>query len=88
MSKIKAVSYAQTAIDYAAAVIKGEKIAGKRIIEACQRFLDDLKRDDIELRTREPDFVINIVKKTMVHRQGEAMDGSSLVGKPLILEPW
>lgn len=88
MSKIKAVSYKQAAIDYATAVIKGEKIAGKRIIEACQRFLDDLKRDDIELRTREPDFVINIVKKTMVHRQGEAMDGSSLVGKPLILEPW
>lgn len=86
MSKTR--SYKQDALDYARAVVAGTKIAGREIAQAAQRFLADLERDDLELHTKEPDFVINVIARTMTHKQGEAMDGTSLVGKPIILEPW
>lgn len=84
----KGKSYKKIAIDYANAVIGGEKIAGKEIVAACNRFIADLGRDDLTLHTKEPDFVIGIVEKTMVHRQGETLKGQTLVNKPLILQPW
>lgn len=84
----KGKSYKKIAIDYANAVISGEKIAGKEIVAACNRFIADLERDDLILHTKEPDFVIGIVEKTMVHRQGETLKGQSLVNKPLTLQPW
>lgn len=84
----KGKSYKKIAIDYANAVIGGEKIAGKEIVAACNRFIADLRRDDLTLHTKEPDFVCSIVEKTMVHRQGETLKGQTLVNKPLILQPW
>lgn len=83
-----AKSYKQVAIQYAEDIVSGKKIAGKEIVMACQRFLDDLKRDEFELHTLEPDGVIGIIEKIMVHKQGEAMSGRSLTNKPLLLQPW
>lgn len=83
-----AKSYKQIAIQYAEDIVSGKKVAGKEIIQACQRFLDDLKRDEYELHTLEPDGVIGIIEKIMIHKQGEAMDGKSLTNKPLLLQPW
>lgn len=84
----KAKSYKSIAIKYAEDVTSGQKLAGKEIVQSCQRFLDDLKRDDLELRPKDPDFVIGIIEKLMVHKQGEDMKGRSLVNKPLVLQPW
>ena len=81
-------SYKAAALTYARAVTSGEKIAGKEIVQSCARFLKDIERDDMELRSREPDLVISIIEKTMVHKQGETLTGESLMGKPLRLEPW
>lgn len=81
-------SYKEIALSYARAVTSGEKIAGKEIVQSCARFLKDIERDDMELRSREPDLVISIIEKTMVHKQGETLTGESLMGKPLRLEPW
>lgn len=81
-------SYKAAALAYARAVTSGEKIAGKEIVQSCARFLKDIERDDMELRSREPDLVISIIEKTMVHKQGETLTGESLLGKPLRLEPW
>lgn len=80
--------YKAVAIGYAEDVTHGRKKAGKEVILACFRFLGDLKRDDLELHTTEPDFVLGIVEKTMVHMQGESLDGTPLTNTPLILEPW
>lgn len=74
--------------DYAKEVVSGKKIAGAEIVLACQRYLDDLKREDIELRPNEPDLAINIIQNIIVHQQGEDMEGYPLQGKPLMLEPW
>lgn len=85
----KAKSYKQIAVDYARSVTQGkEKRVGKEIIMACVRFLADLERDDLELRAKEPDLVIGIIEKTMVHKQGEDLDGNPLMNTPLLLQAW
>ena len=79
--------YFRTVYDYAFAQANGQQIRGNNKRE-CRRFLADLKRDDIELRTKDPDFVIKVIQNFMVHRQGESLSGEPLTNKPLILEPW
>lgn len=82
-----AKKYKEVAVRYAKDVVAGKIIAGNNVRE-CKRFLDDMERDDLELHTKEPDFVINIIEKVMVHVQGEDMEGHSLRNTPLILQPW
>lgn len=83
-----AKKYKQVAIKYADDVISGKIVAGKEIVDACKRFKNDLKRDDIELRTKEADLAINIMETTLVHRKGEDLNGNALLGKPFILQDW
>lgn len=85
--KRKAKPYKDIAIQYARDVASGKIIAGNNAREA-KRFLDDLKRDDIYLDSNDPDNVINIIEKTMVHRQGETIEGKPLRGEPFLLLPW
>lgn len=81
--------YKQVAIDYAVAVTHGKKRkVGKEVMMACVRFLADLNREDLELRTKEPDFVIGIIETTMVHRQGEDLEGNPLMNTPLLMQDW
>ena len=76
------------ALKYARDIDSGKKIACVEIKAAARRFLDDIKRKDLELHTKEPDFVINVIQNFIRHNTGEDLKGRSLVGKPLILEPW
>ncbi len=80
--------YKRTAIKYADDVISGKVIASNDVINACKRFKSDLDRKDLELRPRQADAAISIIEGLFVHRQGEALDGTPLLGKPLILQPW
>lgn len=80
-------SYKEDVIKYCQDVVAGKRKAGGNIRE-CKRFLRFLKRDDIELRPSKPDLVINIIKTFIVHKQGEDMDGKSLMNKPLVLQDW
>ena len=77
----------QVAYDYAWSQAHGHQIRGNNKRE-CKRFLADLKRDDLELRKHDPDFVINIVQRIIVHKQGETLAGEPLMNKPFIFEPW
>lgn len=81
-----AKSYKDIAIKYAKDAKKAN--VGKEVKMACERFLNDLKRKDLELHTKEPDFVIGIIEKIMVHKQGEDIEGNSLVNTPMMLLPW
>lgn len=81
-------SYKNVAIEYAQAVVSGRKVAGADVKRACERFLEDLQRPDLELHTREPDFVIAIIERTMVHKQGEDLSGRPLLGTPFLLQPF
>lgn len=81
-------SYKNVAVEYAQAVVSGRKVAGADVKKACERFLEDLQRPDLELNTREPDFVIAIIERTMVHKQGEDLSGRPLLGTPFLLQPF
>ena len=85
---MKAKHYKQAAIEYAQKVVSGDTIAGADVVNACQRFLNDLERDDLEYRDKMPDACITLMEGMFVHRKGEALDGTPLLGKPLKLEPW
>lgn len=85
---MKAKHYKDIAIKYAKDVISGKQIAGAEIVAACQRFLDDLERKDLDFRTKEPDAAVTIIEGIFVHRKGEALDGTPLLGKPFLLQPF
>ena len=54
----KAKSYKQIAIDYAREVTQGKKKrVGKEVMLACMRFLADLEREELELRTKETSYL-------------------------------
>ncbi len=80
--------YKDVAIQYARDVLKGKIKTGKEVVLACARFQKDLQREDLELHTKEPDLVIGIIERTMVHKQGEDLDGRPLMNTPLKLQPW
>lgn len=73
---------------YVEEVCSGKKVVGKEISLACVRFQKDLKNPAYDFRIQDAEFVIHIIENTFVHQQGELLDGTSLKGKPLILEPW
>ena len=80
--------FRQVAVKFAQDVIDGRIILGAEIVAACKRFMDDLQRDDLELRSHDPDLAIGIMQTTLVHAQGEDLEGRPLLGRPFILEPW
>ena len=85
---MKANDYKQTAIKFAEDVTTGRKIAGAEVIDACNRFLTDMQRTDIELRMRDPNMVCSFIESFFVHQQGEDMEGRPLLGRPFLLQPW
>lgn len=85
---MKAKDYTGIAKEYALDVVNGKRIAGAEIVMACQRFLDDLEREDIELKKKDPNAVLSIMEGFFVHQQGEDMHGKPLLGQPFLLEPW
>lgn len=88
MDEQKIKSYKDEVDGYVDAVIKGEINAGAEIVAACKRYRKDLKRTDLEMRPRDPDIAINIMQTTLVHAQGEDLNGLPLLGRPFLLEPW
>lgn len=85
---MKGKHYRKTAIKYADDAISGEIVVSVDVLNACKRFKTDMEREDLELRDTQPDAAISIIEGMFVHKQGEALDGTSLLGKPLKLEPW
>ena len=83
-----AKSYRRAAVQYAKDVTEGRTEACIEIKQACGRFLEDLERKDLKLDKKDPDFVIGIIEKLMVHRQGEDIAGRPLMNTPVILQPW
>jgi phage terminase large subunit-like protein len=79
--------FKQKAVKYAQDVVAGRIVRGNNKRE-CERFLNDLKRTDIELKTHDPDFVISIIQRMFVHNQGEDLEGKPLRNKPLELLDW
>ena len=71
-------------IKYAEDVVKGKIISCKYIKQACQRFLDDLDKENWRWKfdIKRANHVIAFVENAICHTKGE------LAGQPLKLEPW
>lgn len=80
--------YAEEIMEYVTAVACGEIVAGVDRMLGCVRFLRFLAREDVEVRTEDADWCIMLIESTFKHRQGEALDGTPMRGKPFLLEPW
>ena len=88
MTDRKIKSYKKEVDRYVARVLDGRINTGVEISAACRRYKDDLMRGNLELRPRDPDIAINIMQTTLVHAQGEDLEGLPLLGRPFLLEPW
>lgn len=85
---MKAKQYAERAKKYAKELVDGKIILGDDAVNSAKRFLSDLKRKDLEFRTTQADAAVSIMEGMFVHRKGEAIDGTPLLGKPFQLEDW
>ena len=94
--KERAISYAKAAVASIGVAVEtveqaqeeGILICAAEVQAAAQRFLADMEREDLDLHTREPDFVCGIIERLVVHKQGEDLTGRPLAGTPLLLQDW
>lgn len=68
-------------VKYALNVTSGKVAAGKYIRDACQRFIDDMQRDELEFRFKTVDRCIRFIA-LLKHTTGK------FSGKNFHLEPW
>lgn len=66
---------------YAEDVLSGKQIACRYVRQACQRFMDDLQRDDLIFKVDKVDRVVEFFAD-LKHGAGEYEN------KPFLLEPW
>lgn len=78
----------KVAYEYALSIVEGRKIGCEENRLAAKRFLKDLKRDDLDFKQDQFDFVIGLIEGTIAHQQGEDLEGTPLKGTPLYLQPW
>ena len=71
-------------IQYAENVISGEIVACKYVKQACERFLDELNRDDWRWKfdINRANHAISFMHKAVKHVKGE------MANKLIVLEPW
>lgn len=69
-------------------ILSGRQLANKEQKQGVERFLADIENEEYEFRTQMPRLAISIIEETMVHLQGETLDGEPLFGKPFLLADW
>lgn len=77
-----------TAVRYAEDIANKRILANEDRVLACRRFLSDLERDDLDFRSDQFDFVIDLIEGTIHHVQGEDKNGVSFKGTPMLLTDW
>lgn len=77
-----------TAVRYAEDIANKRILANEDRVLACRRFLTDLERDDLDFRSDQFDFVIDLIEGTIHHVQGEDKNGVSFKGTPMLLTDW
>ena len=75
-------------MEYVNSIVEGRKLACKETRQACERFLRDLEDPRWDFDPTDAEFCIRIIEKTFVHAQGEALDGTPMLGKPFLLLPF
>lgn len=87
MRKLKGKNWPEV-LEYAESIRDGRKIACEELKQAVERFFHDLENPDYWMDSKDPEFCIQIIEKTICHQQGERLDGTPLRGTPFLLEPF
>ena len=74
--------------EYVESILSGRKAACRELIQACERYRRDLGNRDYDFNPTAAELVIGIIEKQFVHKQGEKLDGTPLLGEPFLLESW
>ena len=80
--------HAETAAGYVDGILSGRIVANRDRVLAAQRFVRMAQDARYEVRTKDADFVIDVIEGTFRHRKGQTLAGAPLRGKPFLLEPW
>lgn len=80
--------YFAEAVAYAQEIAEGRVLANRARKLACQRFLNDLQRDDLDFKDGQFDLAIKLIEGIIHHVRGEDRAGVSYKGRPMILAPW
>lgn len=78
----------KTAVRYAEDIASLKVLVNEDRVLGCKRFLNDLKRSDVDFRQEQFDFVIDLIEGTIHHVQGEDKNGVSFKGTPMLLTDW
>lgn len=78
----------QTALEYASKIANGEMLANEDRVLACKRFLKDLKRNDLDFRQEEFDFVTGLIEGVIHNIKGEDIEGRPYRRRPMHLADW
>lgn len=83
-----AADYMMEVDSYVSGVLSGEIPACVEIVQACQRYMDDLKNPKWDFRPEPANEIIAIIETTICHQQGEFLDATPLRGTPFLLLPY
>lgn len=75
-------------MNYCNGVVNGDIKVNRERILGVKRFLKGLKDDRYDFRPQEAEKLIFIIENTIVHRQGENLEGQSMRGRPFLLQPF
>lgn len=78
----------QVALEFANDLISGKKFANVEQVQACQRFLDDLKNDKWDFKSNQFDFAIDLIQSTIYPEKGETITGESARLNQIKLTRW
>ena len=74
--------------EYVNSILTKKKIACKYLQKAVIRYMTDCNDERYYQDFKAADFVINIIERTFCHKQGQALDGTPMSGKPFLLQPY
>lgn len=81
-------SHKQEVDEYVESILSGRKIACKYLQKAVVRYTANCANSDYYQDFTAADFVINIIERTFCHKQGQALDGTPMSGKPFLLQQY
>lgn len=81
-------SHFKTAFKWANDLVNKKVLANIEQVQAAQRFLDDLKSGKWDFKQNDFDFIIDLIENTVVHIQGQDLNGNDLANTPLKLLPF
>lgn len=73
---------------YAQDVLDSKILVNKEQKQGVERFFKDLKNEKYDFRPAEPEKIIDLIEKTIVHQKGESLDGKPMRGTPFLLQPF